>query len=84
MAIAFQVTDGKSADDPDGRIATLVLPISVTPRENQPPVFDGGVLEFEPGAERTVQLPRLTTERSETNHLTLLFDPRVPAAVRGE
>ncbi|WP_307807097.1 Ig-like domain-containing protein [Naasia sp. SYSU D00057] len=60
-SIAFQVTDGESADDPDGRIATLVLPISVTPRENQPPVFDGGVLEFEPGAERTVQLPRLTT-----------------------
>ncbi|WP_210479020.1 Ig-like domain-containing protein [Naasia sp. SYSU D00948] len=60
-SISFQVTDGESADDPDGRVATLVLPLTVTPQEDQPPVFDGGVLEFEPGAERTVQLSRLTT-----------------------
>lgn len=60
-SISFQVTDGASASDPAGRVATLVLPITVTPRDNQPPVFEGGVLEFEPGSERIVQLPRLTT-----------------------
>ena len=27
------------------------------------------------------QLPRLTAERVEANHLTLLFDPKVPAAI---
>ena len=60
-SISFQVTDGRSATDPAGRRATLVLPITVTPSDDQPPVFDGAVLELEPGAERTVQLDRLTT-----------------------
>lgn len=60
-SISFQVTDGDTAADPNGRIATLVLPITVTPRENQPPVFEGAVLELEPGGERTVRLDRLTT-----------------------
>jgi hypothetical protein len=27
------------------------------------------------------QLPRLTTERADVNHLTLLFDPLVPKAI---
>jgi hypothetical protein len=27
------------------------------------------------------QLPRLTTERADGNHLTLLFDPGVPKAI---
>jgi hypothetical protein len=60
-SISFQVTDGTSATDPQGRVATLVLPISVTPRDDQPPVFDGAILELEPGADRTVSLDRLTS-----------------------
>ncbi|MCU1437854.1 MAG: tandem-95 repeat protein [Naasia sp.] len=64
-SISFQVTDGDTAADPGGRIATLVLPITVLPRENQPPVFEGGVLELEPGGERTVRLARLTTYPSD-------------------
>ncbi|BDI22027.1 fibronectin type III [Herbiconiux sp. L3-i23] len=60
-SIAFEVTDGSSANDPNGRRATLVLPITVTPRDNQPPVFQGAALELEPGTERTVDLRRLTT-----------------------
>jgi hypothetical protein len=27
------------------------------------------------------ELPRLTTERADANHLTLLFDPAVPNAI---
>ncbi len=59
-SISFEVTDGTSAADPNGRRATLVLPITVLPRENQPPVFQGAVLDLEPGTERVVDLTRLT------------------------
>ena len=59
-SISFEVTDGTSADDPDGRKATLVLPVRVTPRENQPPVFTGASLQLEPGETRTLDLARLT------------------------
>ena len=37
-SISFEVTDGDSATDPEGRRATIVLPITVTSRANQPPV----------------------------------------------
>jgi hypothetical protein len=60
-SISFEVTDGESATDPNGRTATLVLPITVLPRDNQPPVFSGAVLEVEPAEERTIDLSRLTT-----------------------
>ncbi|WP_346233565.1 Ig-like domain-containing protein [Parafrigoribacterium mesophilum] len=60
-SVSFQVTDGASADDPNGRVATLVLPIKVTPRENQPPVFNGGVIDFEPGESKVLDLLKLTT-----------------------
>ncbi|MET0590874.1 MAG: Ig-like domain-containing protein [Naasia sp.] len=59
-SLSFEVTDGASAGDPNGRRATLVLPITVTPRENQPPVFEGAVLDIEPGTDRVVDLERLT------------------------
>lgn len=59
-SITFEVTDGSSATDPEGRTAILVLPITVTPRENQPPVFAGASVEFEPGQEREFDLARLT------------------------
>lgn len=59
-SITFEVTDGASADDPNGRKAILTLPIDVKPRENQPPVFIGGVVDFEPGQEKELDLVRLT------------------------
>lgn len=59
-SISFEVTDGTSATDPNGRKATLVLPITVTPRENQPPMFSGGVIEFEPAEEKELNLLKLT------------------------
>ncbi|MET0726533.1 MAG: Ig-like domain-containing protein, partial [Leifsonia sp.] len=60
-SISFEVTDGDSSSDPAGHVATIVLPITVTPRDNQPPAFTGGVIDFEPGQEKTIQLGRLTT-----------------------
>jgi hypothetical protein len=59
-SISFEVTDGESASDPKGRVATLVLPITVTPRQNQPPAFTGGQIDFEPGQSKTVDLVKLT------------------------
>lgn len=59
-SITFEVTDGTSADDPEGRRAVLTLPITVEPRENQPPVFIGADVNFEPGQSREFDLIRLT------------------------
>jgi hypothetical protein len=59
-SLTFEVTDGESADDPEGRVATIVLPIDVTPRENQPPALIGASLELEPGQERLLDLVRVT------------------------
>ncbi|MBK4347514.1 Ig-like domain-containing protein [Lacisediminihabitans changchengi] len=59
-SISFEVTDGSSATDPVGHVATLVLPITVTPRQNQPPVFIGGMIDFEPGSSRDIDLSKLT------------------------
>ena len=59
-SVSFEVTDGTSATDPNGRKATLVLPITVTPRQNQPPAFVGGVIDFEPGSSKEIDLLKLT------------------------
>lgn len=59
-SISFEVTDGGTAADPDGHVTTLSLPIEVTPRENQPPIFTGGIIEFEPGQEKELDLVKLT------------------------
>lgn len=60
-SISFEVTDGRSPDDPSGRVSRIVLPITVTPRENQPPSFLGAVIELEPGQERVIDLIKLTS-----------------------
>ncbi|PRY69618.1 hypothetical protein B0I08_102295 [Glaciihabitans tibetensis] len=60
-SISFEVTDGESATDPAGRTATLVLAITVLPRENQPAVFAGAVLQLEPAESKKIDLTRLTT-----------------------
>ncbi|MFO7690675.1 MAG: Ig-like domain-containing protein [Cryobacterium sp.] len=59
-SVSFEVTDARRPGDPAARTATIVLPILVTPRENQPPVFDGAVIDFEPGQRTTIDLHRLT------------------------
>ena len=60
-SVSFEVTDGTSADDAEGRIATIVLPIDVTPRENQPPALRGATIELEPGGKREIDLLRITS-----------------------
>ncbi|GAA1802921.1 Ig-like domain-containing protein [Agromyces neolithicus] len=59
-SLSFTVTDGEGPDDPAGRTGTIVIPIDVLSIENQPPSFIGGLLEFEPGQSRTIDLVKLT------------------------
>ncbi len=59
-SISFEVTDGSSANGGKGRVATLVLPIKVTPRSNQPPAFTGSSIDMQPGDSRTLDLTKLT------------------------
>ncbi|MDM7890373.1 Ig-like domain-containing protein [Curtobacterium caseinilyticum] len=59
-SISFEVTDGSAANGGKGRVATLVLPIKVTPRSNQPPAFTGSTIDMQPGDTRTIDLTKLT------------------------
>ena len=52
-SISFEVTDGT-------RTSTIVLPITVTPRENMPPVMLGAQIDLEPGQEKTLDLVKVT------------------------
>lgn len=60
-SISFEVTDARRAGDPQARVGTIVLPITVTPRDNQPPAFDGAVLDLEPAQTRVIDLQLLTS-----------------------
>ncbi|MEO7016259.1 MAG: Ig-like domain-containing protein [Leifsonia sp.] len=78
-SISFQVTDGDSATDPKGNVATIVLPITVTPRTNQPPAFTGALIDFEPGQSKTVDLSKLTSYPYAKDQGELVYsiqDPR--------
>jgi hypothetical protein len=78
-SISFEVTDGSSANDPNGRTATIVLPITVTPRENQPPGFDGAVIDFEPDQTKVIDLSKLTKYPYPKDQAELAYtvlDPR--------
>ncbi|MFT4230516.1 MAG: Ig-like domain-containing protein [Microbacterium sp.] len=62
-AVTFEVTDGAGPDDPDGRKATLTIPITVLPPENQSPTFTDGQLDVAPGEEPgSLDLAALTTD----------------------
>lgn len=56
-SISFEVTDSSGGA---AKAATLVLPIDVVPAENQPPVFTGGQIDFEPGQSKDIDLTKLT------------------------
>lgn len=59
-SISFEVTDATSPTDAEARTAIIVLPITVLPRDNQPPGFIGAVIEFEPGQQKLIDLLKLT------------------------
>ena len=62
-AITFEVTDGTGPDDPDGLKATLTLPVTVLPPDNQQPEFLNGQISVAPGEEASrLDLRALTTD----------------------
>ena len=62
-ALTFEVTDGTGPDDPEGRKATLSIPITVLPPDNQPPEFVGSQINVAPGEPATVvDLAALTND----------------------
>jgi len=62
-SLSFEVTDGKTVEDPEGRKSTLSIPITVLPPDNQPPVFVNGQIDVAPGEEATsIDLAALTTD----------------------
>lgn len=62
-ALTFEVTTGSGPDDPNGRKATLTMPITVLPPENQQPTFVDGQVDVAPGEDPTgLDLRALTTD----------------------
>ncbi|MGY1551469.1 Ig-like domain-containing protein [Microbacterium sp. A588] len=86
--LMFEVTDGTSVDDPNGRKATLSIPVTVLPPANEPPTFTGATVTVAPGEEAvTVDLAALTTDPDEddTHDYTLVRNPGdgVSASIEG-
>ncbi|MHC9045148.1 Ig-like domain-containing protein [Microbacterium saperdae] len=62
-SLTFEVTDGTGPDDPEGRKATLSIPINVLPPENQQPTFLQGQVSVAPGEPETpLDLAALTDD----------------------
>ncbi|WP_405217208.1 Ig-like domain-containing protein [Agrococcus sp. Ld7] len=59
-SIAFEVTDGASPTDPEGRVGAIVLPIEVVPGDDQPLSVLGSFVQLEPGSAREIDLARVT------------------------
>jgi hypothetical protein len=78
-SITFEVSDARSANDPNGHVAILTLAIDVEPRDNQPPAFVGGVVDFEQGEQKELDLVRLTNypypDVNELTYTVLAPDP---------
>jgi hypothetical protein len=78
-SITFEVTDGSSATDPNGHTAILTLAIDVQPRDNQPPVVIGAVIDFEQGQSKELDLVKLTKypyqDVNELTYTVLAPDP---------
>ncbi|MFF2275052.1 Ig-like domain-containing protein [Agromyces sp. NPDC058126] len=79
-SISFTATDGESAEDPDGRTGTVVIPIEVRSNEDEPPAFTGGVIDFEPGERKTIDLGLLTQQASSSEPDELAYEVLPPAA----
>lgn len=62
-ALTFEVTDGTGPDDANGRKATLTIPITVLPPDNQPPTMVGASMSVAPGEDAaSLDLNALATD----------------------
>jgi hypothetical protein len=63
-AVTFQVTDGKSKDDPNGNVATLTFPVTIGDRNftDTPPTFSSQTRQIESdGSSTTIDLRAATS-----------------------
>lgn len=75
-SVTFEVTDGASADDPDGLTATLSLPIEVTPSPNakHQPVFTPSDVTVAAGdGPKTIDLAQLASDVDPGDKARLTF-----------
>lgn len=73
-SLTFEVTDGTGPDDPDGRKATLSIPIDVLPPDNQQPTFVQGQIDVAPGEDATsLDLAALTDDADPDDTHTFTF-----------
>ncbi|WP_157365222.1 Ig-like domain-containing protein [Arthrobacter sp. QXT-31] len=85
-AVSLEVTDGASADDPDGRKAVLTIGITVLPdpARNHPPTFPSGSLDAAVGEEATLDLRQVASDVDEADQdrLTFALQGKIPAGIR--
>lgn len=75
--LTFEVTDGTGPDDPEGRKATLTIPITVLPPEtvNQQPTLIGATMTVAPGEEATtINLAPLASDPDPGDDAKLSFE----------
>lgn len=84
--ISFEVTDGDSPTDPDGRTAPIVLPIQVEATGAVPGRVLGATIQLEPGQSRTLDLVRITTspDPSAVDDYTWSLESAVPEGFTAE
>ncbi|MDQ4215245.1 Ig-like domain-containing protein [Microbacterium sp. ASV81] len=74
-ALTFEVTDGTGPDDPKGRKATLSIPITVLPPDNQPPAFTNAQVSVAPGEPaQSVDLAALTKDPDPGDEKNLKYE----------
>ena len=81
-SLSFEVTDGAGVDDPNGRRAVIVLPLQVTPRDNQPPVLQDTQIDLEPDSTKQIDLVKITRYPYAKNVGELIFDHGIAASAR--
>ena len=73
-ALNFEVTDGTGPDDPEGRKATLSIPITVLPPDNQQPTFLRGEMNVAPGEKAAeIDLAELTDDPDPKDKHTFAY-----------
>ncbi|WP_439957996.1 Ig-like domain-containing protein [Microbacterium oleivorans] len=81
-ALTFEVTDGNGPDDENGRKATLTIPITVTPPDNEQPTMVGASLNVAPGEDpASLGLRELVTDPDpgDLDNLTFSLASDAPA-----
>ncbi|WP_455835183.1 Ig-like domain-containing protein [Pseudarthrobacter siccitolerans] len=85
-SVTFEVTDGASVDDPDGRMAVLTVSIRVLPdpARNHAPVFPSSSLETAVGEEAVLDLNQVASDVDEVDRDKLAFavSGSVPAGIK--